>query len=181
VLWRRIDLPGHELARLSRVEDGFELAGTALFASPEGPCELTYCVACDSAWRTSSARVQGVVAAREVDLRITADSERRWLLDGIECPEVAGALDVDLAFSPATNTLPIRRLELAIGAEAEVRAAWLRFPSLTLEPLAQVYRREGPTRYRYSSSGGRFARAVEVDGEGLVTRYPGLWELDARL
>jgi hypothetical protein len=181
VLWRRIDLPGHELARLSPVEGGFELAGTAVFASPEGPCELRYAVACDAAWRTKSARVQGVVGARGVDLRVTADAERRWRLDGAECPAVAGALDIDLAFSPATNTLPIRRLDIALGGEAEVRSAWLAFPSLVLEPLEQVYRRQGTTSYRYASAGGAFERMLEVDAAGLVTRYQGRWELDARL
>lgn len=84
-------------------------------------------------------------------------------------------VDIDLGFSPATNLLPIRRLSLARGQEAEVRAAWLPFPSLTFEVLPQVYRREGLQTYRYESGGGVFVRLLEVDAVGFVTDYPGLW------
>jgi hypothetical protein len=114
-----------------------------------------------------------------VDLAVDVDAARNWRLNGEECPAVAGALDIDLGFSPSTNTLPIRRLALAVGTEAEVQAAWLPFPALAFEPLAQVYRREGVTAYRYESQGGRFTRTLEVDAAGFVIRYPGLWETEA--
>ena len=99
----------------------------------------------------------------------------RWTRDGAPAPQVAGCLDVDLGFSPVTNTLPIRRLALAVGAAAPVRAAWLRFPGLELEPLEQVYRRLAPARYAYESAAGRFRAELEVDGDGLVTRYGDYW------
>ena len=41
-------------------------------------------------------------------------------------PEYSDCVDVDLSFTPATNTLPIRRLGLDIGEEAEIHVAWLR-------------------------------------------------------
>jgi hypothetical protein len=179
ILWRRLDLPGHELARLEAHGEGWSLSGTAVFAGEAGPCRLDYAVICDVTWRTSSARVRGTIGDREVDLDLAADAARRWRLNGQECRAVAGAADVDLGFSPSTNTLPIRRLALAVGARAEVQAAWLPFPSLELQPLSQVYRREGPTTYRYESDGGRFARTLEVGPEGLVISYPGLWEAEA--
>jgi hypothetical protein len=90
-------------------------------------------------------------------------------------------VDVDLGFTPSTNLLPIRRLSLAVGAEASIRAAWLRFPGLELEPLEQVYRRESEHRYRYESGGGRFAAELEVDEFGLVARYGDYWVAGASL
>ena len=65
------------------------------------------------------------------------------------------------------------RLDLAVGEQAEVRAAWLRFPSFTLEPLVQTYRRTGAHTYRYESGGGRFTADLEVDDDGVVVHYPG--------
>ena len=76
-----------------------------------------------------------------------------------------------------TNTLPIRRLNLAVGQQAEVRAAWLTFPNFKLEPLAQVYRRIGTFRYHYESD--RFATDLEVDAAGFVIDYPSLWHAEA--
>lgn len=120
----------------------------------------------------------GAIGDRTIDLRVSVDQERSWYLNGAECPAVAGCLDIDLGFSPSTNLLPIRRLALAVGEQAEVRAAWLPFPALVFEPLSQVYRREEATTYRYESGGGRFVRTLEVNATGFVTNYPGLWQAE---
>ncbi|MDQ2870322.1 MAG: putative glycolipid-binding domain-containing protein [Acidobacteriota bacterium] len=90
-----------------------------------------------------------------------------------------GLHGLDLNFSPSTNLLPIRRLDLSIGEKAGVRAAWLRFPGFALEPLEQVYSRLGDGTYRYESGGGRFVAELEVDRAGFVTRYPNLWEIES--
>lgn len=176
ILWRRLDRPGHEAARLSFLGSLWRLSGAAVFAHEGEPCRLDYEVACDGEWRTVSARVAGWVGTAMVDVEIAADSARRWRVGGVERPEIEGCLDVDLNFSPSTNLLPIRRLGLPIGAQAPVRAAWLRFPSFTLEPLDQVYRRLEENRYRYESGNGRFVAELDVDAAGFVTRYPGFCE-----
>ena len=181
ILWRRLDLPGHEFGRLTRRDDGWELSGTAVFSQDHQPCKLEYLIVCACDWKTRAARVSGVVGNREIALRVSVDGERRWYLDDVECPAVAGCMDIDLGFSPATNLLPIRRLSLAVGQGAQVTAAWLSFPSLTLELLPQVYRRDGPHTYRYESDGGAFVRLLEVNDVGFVTNYPGLWVEEGRL
>ena len=89
---------------------------------------------------------------------------------------MAGCFDIDLAFSPSTNTLPIRRLSLATGASASVRAAWLTSPDFALQSLDQVYHRVDPATYRYKSGGGAFRALLRVNPAGLVVSYPELWE-----
>jgi hypothetical protein len=179
MLWRRLDLPGHETARLEVLDDGWKLFGTAIFAYPHHPSRLDYVVICDAVWRTKSARVKGVIGSREIDVTLTVEANRRWYLGGTERTCVEGSIDIDLGFSPSTNLLPLRRLQLAVGDEAEVTAAWLSFPSFELEPLPQVYRRVTERTYRYESDGGSFIRTVEVNDTGFVTSYPGLWEVEA--
>lgn len=177
ILWRWMDRPGHEAARLQQAAGGeWHLAGTSVFAYEGAPCRLDYLIVCDGRWRTVRARVDGWIGARAVVCEIAADADGRWRLNGEEVPEVAGCVDVDLNFSPSTNLLPIRRLELDVGGEGAVSAAWLRFPSLRLERLDQTYRRTGELSYRYESADGAFVRDIEVDEAGLVTRYPDFWE-----
>lgn len=113
-----------------------------------------------------------------IEIEIAVDSARHWRLNGRECLEVAGCIDLDLNFSPSTNLLPIRRLGLATGEEADVRAAWLRFPSFTLEPLEQRYRRIDAASYRYESAGGSFVAKLQVNEAGFVTEYPDLWRIE---
>ncbi|HEX5725248.1 MAG TPA: putative glycolipid-binding domain-containing protein [Longimicrobiaceae bacterium] len=181
ILWRALGWPGHDAARLERRGARWRLRGTAVLAQEGQPCRLDYYVVCDDAWRTRSARVAGWVGGEPVRIEISADAAGIWRLNGAECPAVEGCTDVDLAFTPATNLLPIRRLALAVGGEAPVRAAWLRFPELTLEPLEQVYRRTGERVYRYESGGGTFTADLQVNEAGFVTLYPGLWRAEAQI
>jgi hypothetical protein len=176
ILWRRLDQPGHESARLSEGAAGAVIEGTAVFSESARPCRLDYRVVCDPAWRTLSAHITGWLDTTAFDVVIGADATRRWTLDGRPCPDVQGCEDIDLSFTPATNLLPIRRARLKIGQRIPVRAAWLRFPAMTLELLDQTYERVSESRYRYESRGGTFLAMLETNAAGFVTRYPGLWE-----
>ncbi len=178
ILWHRLDQPGHESARLVHKEGNWHLEGTAVFAYNHQPCRLDYLVVCNSAWETRSGRVSGWVGDELVEIELSVDSSHRWFLDRVERLEVAGCIDLDLNFSPSTNLLPIRRLGLAVGQEREVRAAWLRFPGFTLEPLDQSYRRVDVTTYRYESAGGKFVRELGVNEVGFVTSYPDFWHVE---
>jgi hypothetical protein len=176
ILWRRLDRPGHESARLSESASGIVLEGTAVFGESGQPCRLDYRVVCDRGWRTQSALVVGWLDRMRIDLDIAVDEAGSWTLNRRPCPDVHGCHDLDLSFSPATNLLAIRRVGLAAGAHAAVRAAWLRFPDPALEPLDQTYERIGDSRYRYESGAGTFTAVLDTNATGFVTRYEGLWE-----
>jgi uncharacterized protein len=160
-------------------QGGWELAGSAVFAHEGAPVRLDYRIICDARWHTRSVRISGWIGSASIALDLGADDARHWKLNNVDCPAVAGCADIDLSFSPATNLLPIRRLGLDVADAADVRSAWLVFPALTLEPLAQRYERTGPTTYRYATADGQFRRELEVNSAGFVTRYPGLWQAEA--
>jgi hypothetical protein len=153
----------------------WRLDGSVVLAHADRPCRLDYEVVCDREWRTQTARVSGWIGGTSVVVELARDPSGAWRRDGAIAPGVAGCIDVDLGFTPSTNTLPIRRLALDVDASAPVRAAWLRFPELTLEPLEQVYRRTADHTYRYESGGGRFVAVLDVGAAGLVSRYGDYW------
>ena len=171
ILWERLDAPGHESARLRNRVSELLLDGSAVFQHEGASCRLDYLVVADGRGHTSRGRVTGWLGERAIEIEIAAESGR-WLMNGAPCPEVEGAVDLDLNFSPSTNLLPIRRLALAVGQEAAVRAAWLRFPGFDLKPLEQTYRRLSTSRYRYRSEGG-FEAELLVRPSGFVALYPG--------
>ena len=179
ILWRSLTWPGHEVSRLFSQDSHLHLEGTAVFLDEQRPCRLEYQIVCDSAWQTLSGNVEGWLGDSIIDIQIKTDSSQRWWLNGVEQPDVMGCIDLDLNFSPSTNLLPIRRLELGIGQAAEVKAAWLRFPSFKLELLSQQYRRLAENMYRYESAGGQFVAELEVNRSGFVIDYPGLWQAEA--
>ncbi|HUR00807.1 MAG TPA: putative glycolipid-binding domain-containing protein [Gemmatimonadaceae bacterium] len=175
MMWQRLDAPGHEVATLRPLEGGWLLEGTVLVANEERPCRLVYVIRCDFEWRTSRVEVHGEIGNASVRLELTRSTDSEWNANGQHMRNVAGCLDIDLGFTPATNLLPIRRLRLGVGDQAGVRAAWVRFPELTLEPLDQVYTRLSTERYLYESAGGAFRRELTVDEHGFVLEYPKLW------
>jgi uncharacterized protein len=177
IFWERLDYPGHEAARVERLQNGWFFRGTAVFHIDRRPCKLDYTIQCDEEWRTEEVALDGWFGSELVRHEIKVDSRRHWYFNGAERPELDGCFDIDLGFSPLTNTLPIRRLNLKIGALAPVCAAWVPVPGFDLRPLEQIYRRLDVTRYRYESSGGRFVADLEVDEEGFVIEYPGFWRV----
>jgi hypothetical protein len=179
-IWRRLDTPGHEGCRVSRLDHSWRLGGTAVFVFENRPCSLHYQIECDARWVTRQTLVTGWVAEQTVDVTVVHDGNGGWQLNQLQCDAVAGCIDVDLNFSPSTNLLPIRRLNLAVGASAPVRAAWLRFPNFNLEPLEQSYTRLEQNVYRYESAGGRFVAEVTVDAGGLVVDYGQIWSREVQ-
>ena len=176
ILWRSLDGPGHDSARLSVDGGRAVIDGMAVFAMDGASCAVAYRVACDDAWRTVSADVDGWLGDATVSMRIRRDGSGRWTVNGTPVPSLDGCDDVDLAVTPATNALPIRRLGLKVGEKADVPAAWWNPPSIGLTRLEQTYERIGPSTYRYTSGHGAFETVLVVRHDGLVTRYPGLWE-----
>jgi uncharacterized protein len=166
---------GLERFELCREADGWALRGTILALEEEGSAQASYDVVCDAAWRTIRAdiSVRSARVSRALHLRV---DEGRWFQNGTEMTAVRGCIDIDLSWTPSTNTLPIRRLNLAVGAgSGPLTAAWVRFPQLTVEPLPQEYQRIGEQRFEYSSRGGAFTAVLGVDGEGVVLDYGGVW------
>lgn len=179
ILWRRLDVPGHEIATIRRQDDGWSLSGVAVFAHAEIPCRVEYEIQCDERWTTGACVLRGSLGARHVHLDIERNAAGEWAIDGVTVAGLRGCDDIDLGFSPVTNLLPIRRLALPIEARAVVRAAWVRFPELTVEVLEQMYTRVDSARYQYESAGGRFRRELTVDAFGCVVEYPGIWRAEA--
>jgi hypothetical protein len=179
ILWERTDEPGHESARLRRSGTEIFLEGSAVFDHEGAPCRLDYVVVADHRFHTRRGAVEGWLGERTLSIEVEV-REGRWRLNGRECSEVDGAVDLDLNFSPSTNLLPIRRLGLEVGQEAKVRSAWLRFPEFDLKPLDQTYRRVSESRYSYRSDGG-FEAELEVSPAGFVSVYPGIARNISRL
>ena len=151
-----------------------------MLAESDRPCRVEYEIDCDSHWLTRRCTLAGYVGTTEVALDIARNSAGEWTVGGAPATNLNGCDDIDLGFTPATNLLPIRRLDLPVGGKAAVRAAWVRFPELTLEVLDQVYARLAQDRYLYESAGGSFRRELRVDDVGFVVDYPDLWIAEAR-
>jgi uncharacterized protein len=149
-------------------DDGVVATGAQLGSGPQ-PYRASYELEVRKGWITRRLRVE-VAGVGSVELR--HDGKGTWA--GVpNAAELEGALDCDLAFSPLTNLMPVRRHRLHEEPGAvDFDVAWVALPELTVHRSKQRYEHLEPGRVRFTS--GDFAAELEVDADGIVTVYPGL-------
>jgi hypothetical protein len=170
VAWRRTDeVATDEHCTLTLRDSGLSLVGTVLGAEGGTPVRIEYRVRTDGAGLTTAVHVRDLRGFEQRTLTLERDAKGNWTVDGTKVRTLKGCTDVDLACSPSTNTLPIRRLRIGIGASQTIKAAWVQFPDLTVVKAAQTYSRLDEFTYRYASEG--FEAELVVDDDGLVAAY----------
>jgi hypothetical protein len=170
VAWRRSDeVQTDEHCTLTQRDTGLSLVGTVLGAEDGVPVRIEYRVLTDASGMTTAAHVRDLRGFEQRTLTLERDAKGNWTVDGAKVRALKGATDVDLGCSPSTNTLPIRRLRIGVGASKTIKAAWVRFPQLAVVKADQTYTRLDEFTYRYA--GGDFEAELTVDDEDLVAAY----------
>ena len=153
---------------------GWTLEGAAVLREGDQSVLLAYRLLCDASWHTVEGQVIGWVGSRDATFRIVRD-QRGWTLNGSPVPGLENCVDLDLGFTPATNLVQIRRIGLGVGEAASVPVAWLDVAGGSLSELQQKYEKRGPRSYWYEAPRFNYQAELEVDPDGFVTSYPGLW------
>ncbi len=170
---------GMDACRIHAVAQGWAIEGTAVFGDDENAvANLSYRLLCESDWRTREAEVRGWIGDRDWHLQLSRRPDGIWMANDRPIDLAGGLLDVDLGFTPATNTNAIRRLDLGIGEKTETTAVWLDTSDWTVKPLAQTYERVSQNAYAYTSPQHGYEAELQVDAFGIVLDYPGLWKAE---
>jgi hypothetical protein len=109
-------------------------------------------------------------------LELFADGVGGWSDDRAEpIAALRGCIDVDIWPTPLTNSLPIWRMQFQDNEPRSFAMAWIDATDLSFKRSEQIYARLDPTHFRYQSD--NFEAVLDVDADGLVTNYPGLFRL----
>ena len=166
IVWIGLDEPSRETCR---IEDGAQ--GVAVHGEIQGGAgACSYTLRTTTAWEFTDLVVRA--GGRELRGHFT---NRGWEVDGRARPDLDAAREVDISVSPLSNTLPIRRLGLAVGESADITTAYVRVPELDVTTDPQRYTRTGENEYLYESRDSDFRQSIMVDDDGLVIEYPGLF------
>jgi uncharacterized protein len=180
ILWHLASLASSEYASLSKRDNGHRLEGLTVMSLEDRPCHIEYVVAVDADWSPNFVTATITTPTQIRTRHLERDASRHWRLDGQAAAYLDGCTDVDLGWTPATNTVPIRRLDLAVGDTATITAAWIRFPELDVVVSPQRYTRLADDCWRYQSGDYDFALTTDV-ATGLVLAYgDDLWRAVAR-
>ena len=183
--WKPWDAPGCEHVRVSlnprrRASEAVVADGLVLLYRDGLALRCHYRLTADAHWRARALDLVvqlGGPEPREAALALAGDGKGRWRVDGAHAPALDGCLDLDIQVTPFTNTLPIRRLDLAAGEIADLRAVYVPLPDLTPVPAEQSYACLRPLGlsgglYRYESRASGFSADLPVDSGGFVVDYP---------
>jgi hypothetical protein len=188
LLWTGVEEWLAESAAVELTDRGLSATGTQLGAEP-APYRVDYRLEAPD------------FVTRELELTATAEGWRRHLLlrhdgsgawqaevddegevpgggwDG-SLPDLSQALDIDIEYSPLTNSMPILRHGFQREGSGDFVMAFVSVPSLRVEAPPQRYAHIGAMTngsvVRFISLDSDFAADLELDAEGLLVFYPGL-------
>lgn len=176
VRWQDWDGNGLEHCVCSDTGEGLVLEGVVA-GTRHGAYGGHYFVRTDPAFRTREVRVRYVDGPH---MHVEADGEGKWrdVLKDKPLPHLDGCIDVDIGITPATNTLPIKRLKLQAEESQDITVAYV--PLLDQidgeflpQRAEQRYTCLTPNRrYRYEGLFRAFTAELEIDEDGLVLDYP---------
>jgi len=173
--WREWSGNCTERLILKENREGIHAESVIISKDSDNPFAARYEIICDPEWRVRSAGVEILGEDRKIEL--TGDGKGNWSDESGARDELRGAIDTDITATPFTNTLPIRRLKLWKEQSADILTVYIHLPGLSITTDPQRYTfLEAGRLYRFESLDSDFARDIEVDADGLVLTYPGLFK-----
>lgn len=173
--WQAAEGIGLEQLHLSRRDDAIVARGIVIGERGGTPYGAQYEVTCDDRW---CVREFFVSLTDGRSLHMMSTGQGRWrIADGRHDPRFDGCIDIDLAATPFTNTLPIRRAGLQTNETRNFRMLYVPFD--TLLPLVDDQRYiclRQDALYRYEAVDRSFSADLPVDEDGLVVDYPTLFK-----
>lgn len=173
---------GMESARITTNGGGFRAVGRIIRGGEGGVLTASYRLVVAGDGTLSRLAVDVATAEGEQQLTLSRSTDGVWLVDdgsGGSRGHFGGARDVDLAFSPVFNALPVRRLALhREPAEHVLPMVFVDLPTLTVENTEQTYRTvtagSPGTPAVVGFTAGAFTADMTVDDDGFVLDYPGI-------
>ncbi len=184
--WQADEGHGLEGARLNLgAGGGFRALSRMVRTHPGGDFTASYRLVVAGDGGVERLSVTSATGTRERHLTINRTEDGYWLLDrgssGNEGPrgEYGGAVDVNLAYSPLLNTVPIRRLGLhkSVG-EHSLQTVFVTLPEMEVRQVTQSYRTvsvlddtgHALVEFRWDD----VVAELVVDADGVVASYPGI-------
>lgn len=173
-IWKGWD--GGSAEYLTLNERGGTITAESVIISEDGgrPFAARYRIECDAGWRVL--RVDVSLIGEEQSISLERGNDGTWSDGSRRIDVLPGAFDVDIFPTPFTNTIPIRRLNLGAGESADIIVAYITLPEMSVTRDPQRYTCiQLLELYRFESLDSDFKCDIEVDKDGLVVSYPGLF------
>jgi hypothetical protein len=179
LFWQALHTTGLEHCSLDIYNSAIRADGLVIGVENDVPFRVRYRLSIDERWHVTSVLVSDLTGAG-ADVYLISNGEGAWFDKvGKPVPALDGCIDVDIAVTPFTNMLPIRRLNLAVGEMREIAVTYIQptenmHISRVMQQYSCVSDAETQSVYRFTQAD--FSADITVDQYGLVITYPGLFQ-----
>lgn len=136
---------------------------------------VKYSLDINNNWEIQSFRID-FISDTSFYIELQKNAAGEWVTGENEVrADLKGCTDIDISLTPFTNTLPIKRLDLPVGASKDICVVYIDLPENGLKPAKQQYTNLGNGIYKYESLETGFTANLKIDKDGFVTDYPGIW------
>jgi len=175
VLWSGQEYRSKESCLVRTTTFGHEVTSTIIGYYQGRIFKVDYLIKTNQRWETLIFEISGSYNDRSIVISFKGDGLGNWYRDGHEETQFKGCIDIDLPLTPFTNTLPVKRLQLKDGEQAEIRVIYIDLLADEIRPVKQKYVRRSATVYHYENVPNDFEADIVVDEFGLVVDYPTLF------
>lgn len=175
ILWTGREYYSLENCQVNEQENGSTITST-IIGSYEGKLyKVEYQITTNAYWQTVLLELTSQVNNKPQTIKLEGDGNGNWIYNGTEAQQFRNCIDVDIAVTPFTNTLPIRRLQLGQNQSQEIQVIYCDLLNQEIKPVSQKYTRLSNNEYHYENIPNDFEATIKVDDAGLVIDYPGLF------
>jgi len=175
LFWSGPEYSSSERCRVSLSETGIQANALVLGCQDQIVYETWYQVVTNQDWETRSVRMESRTPSGLFLLMLCHDGAGNWVVNGEADTRLKGCTDVDISVTPFTNSLPVNRLKLKDGAQQKIDVVYIDVLAQGIRSVIQSYTRLSPGRYRFENVPNDFEAVLELDGQGWVNEYPGLF------
>jgi hypothetical protein len=175
ILWTGKEYYSLENCVINTGENGADITST-IVGSYEGQLyKVEYHIKANAYWQTVFLEITSQINNQTQAIKLEGDGKGAWICNGKEAAQYKDCIDVDIAVTPFTNTLPIRRLNLQQGRPQQIQVIYCDLLHQVIKPVSQKYTRLSQNEYHYENIPNDFEATIQVDEAGLVVDYPGLF------
>jgi hypothetical protein len=142
------------------------------------PVYADYTLKLTLSWEVQEFEINFHVKDTQHNYTLLRDANSNWKdASGNEYPEFEGCRFIDVSLTPFTNSLPVNGLFLPHGESADFDLVYVDIVANEIRKEHQKYTKAGHHNYHFENADASFTADLQVDDDGFVIEYPGLFTM----
>lgn len=177
IIWKGLQTLSLEYCTITSGSKQITIQSVVLGLGESVPFSLRYLVNLTADWRVLSAEINIALAGKEETVRLRHDEYDSWFQNDMEKKEFKGCQVLDISLTPFTNSLVICSRSFVTGEPQKIKTVYIDILEQKITAKEQAYTSFADSTFQFENTDDDFKVVIEVVPPGLVSFYPGLFEM----